>query len=41
MCLGVIYGGFAWVLGEQRESVLQSYRSLDMDAGDSTFSGMR
>ncbi len=41
MCLGVIYGGFAWVLGEQRESVLQPYRSLDMDAGDSTFSGMK
>jgi type VI secretion system protein ImpK len=37
----VIYGGFAWVLGEQRESVLQPYRSLDMDAGDSTFSGMK
>ncbi|MBK3759516.1 type IVB secretion system protein IcmH/DotU [Stutzerimonas frequens] len=40
-CLGVIYGGFAWVLGEQREAVLQPYRSLDMDAGGSTFSGMK
>jgi type VI secretion system protein ImpK len=40
-CLGVIYGGFAWVLGEQREAVLQPYRVLDMDAGGSTFSGMK
>ena len=39
VCLGVIYGGFAWVLGEQREAVLQPYRSLDMDAGGSTFQG--
>nr|WP_312509026.1 type IVB secretion system protein IcmH/DotU [Pseudomonas luteola] len=28
MCLGVLYGGFAWVLGEQRESVLQPYEQL-------------
>jgi len=41
VCLGVIYGGFAWVLGEQREAVLQPYRALDMDAGGSTFSGMK
>lgn len=30
MCLGVLYGGFAWVLGEQRESVLQPYEQLTM-----------
>jgi type VI secretion system protein ImpK len=28
ICLGVLYGGFAWVLGEQRESVLQPYEQL-------------
>ncbi len=39
-CLGVIYGGFAWVLGEQREAVLQPYRALGMNAVDSTLSGM-
>ncbi|MGE4408572.1 type IVB secretion system protein IcmH/DotU [Pseudomonas sp.] len=39
-CLGVIYGGFAWVLGEQREVVLQPYRALGTDAVDSTLSGM-
>ncbi|MCQ4326867.1 hypothetical protein CXK94_20530 [Stutzerimonas stutzeri] len=39
-CLGVIYGGFAWVLGEQREAVLQPYRALGTNAVDSTLSGM-
>ncbi|UVE17761.1 type IVB secretion system protein IcmH/DotU [Pseudomonas sp. LS44] len=32
ICLGVTYGGFAWVLGEQRENVLKPYQSLDADA---------
>ena len=31
-CLLVIYGGFAWVLGEQRDAVLQPYQSLDGSA---------
>jgi len=29
ICLVVMYSGFAWVLGEQRESVLQPYQQLD------------
>lgn len=29
VCLGTLYSGFAWVLGEQREHVLQPYQSLD------------
>jgi len=29
LCLGVMYGGFAWVLGEQRDSVLKPYQQLD------------
>lgn len=29
VCLGVMYAGFAWVLGEQRERVLQPYQPLD------------
>jgi type VI secretion system protein ImpK len=29
MCLAVMYSGFAWVLGEQRETVLEPYRQLD------------
>ncbi len=28
-CLAVMYSGFAWVLGEQREAVLQPYQQLD------------
>ncbi|KPG99623.1 hypothetical protein AEQ67_10850 [Pseudomonas sp. RIT-PI-q] len=28
-CLMVMYSGFAWVLGEQRETVLQPYQLLD------------
>ncbi|MGE6531138.1 type IVB secretion system protein IcmH/DotU [Pseudomonas sp. NPDC077382] len=28
-CLGMLYAGFAWVLGEQRETVLQPYQSID------------
>ena len=28
-CLVVMYSGFAWVLGEQRDSVLQPYQQLD------------
>ena len=28
-CLAVMYSGFAWVLGEQRETVLQPYQQLD------------
>ena len=31
-CLAMMYGGFAWVLGEQRETVLQPYQSLDGNA---------
>lgn len=31
--LAVIYGGFAWVLGEQRATVLQPYEQLDPSAG--------
>ncbi|BAP77195.1 DotU family type IV / VI secretion systemprotein [Pseudomonas sp. MT-1] len=29
ICLGMLYAGFAWVLGEQRETVLQPYQSID------------
>lgn len=29
VCLGVMYSGFAWVLGEQRDNVLQPYQQLD------------
>jgi type VI secretion system protein ImpK len=29
VCLVVMYSGFAWVLGEQRETVLQPYQQLD------------
>ena len=29
ICLGLLYGGFAWVLGEQRETVLQPYKPVD------------
>lgn len=33
VCLGVIYAGFAWVLGQQRETILQPYEQLDPSAG--------
>jgi type VI secretion system protein ImpK len=33
VCLAVMYGGFAWVLGEQRETILQPYEQLDPSAG--------
>ena len=29
VCLVVMYSGFAWVLGEQRDTVLQPYQLLD------------
>ena len=29
VCLLVMYSGFAWVLGEQRDTVLQPYQQLD------------
>ncbi|WHS60255.1 type IVB secretion system protein IcmH/DotU [Pseudomonas sp. G2-4] len=29
ICLGVMYTGFVWVLGEQRQSVLQPYQPLE------------
>jgi len=29
VCLGMLYAGFAWVLGEQRDSVLLPYQSVD------------
>jgi type VI secretion system protein ImpK len=32
MCLAVMYSGFAWVLSEQRETVLEPYRQLDAAA---------
>ncbi|MGG7650651.1 type IVB secretion system protein IcmH/DotU [Pseudomonas sp. ES4] len=32
VCLAVMYSGFAWVLGEQRETVLQPYQPLDSAA---------
>ncbi|MBV2134209.1 type IVB secretion system protein IcmH/DotU [Pseudomonas sp. MAP12] len=31
-CLTMMYGGFAWVLGEQRDTVLQPYQSLGGNA---------
>ena len=31
-CLAVMFSGFAWVLGEQRETVLQPYQQLDSSA---------
>ena len=33
VCLVVMYSGFAWVLGEQRETILQPYEQLDPSAG--------
>lgn len=38
VCLGVMYSGFAWVLSEQRSTVLQPYQSLDADSVDSQLS---
>ncbi|MCP8464003.1 type IVB secretion system protein IcmH/DotU [Pseudomonas sp. ZM23] len=35
VCLGVMYSGFAWVLGEQRDNVLQPYQQLDPAAVES------
>jgi type VI secretion system protein ImpK len=32
VCLAVMYSGFAWVLGEQRETILQPYQPLDSAA---------
>lgn len=32
VCLVVMYSGFAWVLGEERDNVLQPYQSFDPDA---------
>ena len=29
ICLGMLYAGFAWVLGEQRDTVLQPYQPVD------------
>ncbi|UPQ82268.1 MULTISPECIES: type IVB secretion system protein IcmH/DotU [Pseudomonas] len=29
ICLGMLYAGFAWVLGEQRDTVLQPYQTVD------------
>ncbi|MBA1279950.1 type IVB secretion system protein IcmH/DotU [Stutzerimonas stutzeri] len=29
VCLGMLYAGFAWVLGEQRHTVLQPYQPVD------------
>jgi type VI secretion system protein ImpK len=34
VCLVVVYSGFAWVLGEHREAVLQPYHRLDQSAVD-------
>ncbi|WXL25711.1 type IVB secretion system protein IcmH/DotU [Ectopseudomonas mendocina] len=33
VCLIVMYSGFAWVLGEQRETILQPFEQLDPTAG--------
>ena len=33
MCLVMMYGGFAWVLGEQRDTVLKPYQQLDPASG--------
>ncbi|KPC36380.1 DotU [Pseudomonas syringae pv. cilantro] len=30
ICLSVLYSGFAWVLGEQREAVLKPFQSADL-----------
>src|SRR5690606_35188385 len=38
VCLGVMYSGFAWVLSEQRSTVLQPYQSLDADSVESQLS---
>lgn len=32
-CLVMMFSGFAWVLGEQREVVLQPYQTLDVSVG--------
>lgn len=29
VCLGMLYAGFSWVLGEQRDTVLQPYQTVD------------
>jgi type VI secretion system protein ImpK len=34
VCLSVMYFGFAWVLGGQRETVLQPYQSFDSIAAE-------
>lgn len=34
VCLSVMYFGFAWVLGGQRETVLQPYQSFDLIAAE-------
>ncbi|MEQ4537544.1 MAG: type IVB secretion system protein IcmH/DotU, partial [Billgrantia sp.] len=33
MCLVMMYAGFAWVLGEQRDTVLKPYQQLDPASG--------
>ncbi|MNJ58562.1 hypothetical protein D3C77_541980 [compost metagenome] len=38
ICLGVLYSGFAWVLGEQRATVLQPYQAHEIGLDDSTLS---
>jgi len=37
-CLGMLYAGFAWVLGEQRDMVLQPYQVHEMAKDNSTLS---
>lgn len=37
LCLAIMYGGFSWVLSEQRQSIMQSYESLHTSPTDSTF----
>ncbi len=37
-CLGMLYAGFAWVLGEQRDTVLHPYQVQEMTKTDSTLS---
>lgn len=37
-CLGMLYAGFAWVLGEQRDTVLQPYHVREMAKDGSTLS---
>jgi type VI secretion system protein ImpK len=39
MCLAVMYSGFAWVLSEQRETVLEPYRQLDAAATEQLLQG--